>query len=144
MNTVQLIGNLARDPELRYSTGQNQMAICRFTIAVNDGFGEKQKTSFIRIVTFGKQAESCDRYLKKGRKVAVTGKIQTGSYEDKDGKKVYTTDVVANQVEFLSGAQAHSDASGTEGQAVASGAGVDDYPDDGFFAPSDEDDDIPF
>ena len=80
MNTVQLIGNLARDPELRYSTGQNQMAICRFTIAVNDGFGEKQKTSFIRIVTFGKQAESCDRYLKKGRKVAVTGKIQTGSY----------------------------------------------------------------
>lgn len=56
MNTVQLIGNLARDPELRYSTEQNQMAICRFTIAVNDGFGEKQKTSFIRIVTFGKQA----------------------------------------------------------------------------------------
>ena len=74
------------------------------------------------------------------------GRYQMNVYVglDKDGKKVYTTDVVANQVEFLGGAQAHSDASGTEGQAVASGAGVDDYPDDGFFAPSDEDDDIPF
>lgn len=104
MNSVVLIGNLARDPELRYSTGANQTAVCRFTIAVNDGFGEKQRTSFIPIVVFNKQAENCDRYLAKGRKVAIHGRIQTGSYE-KDGRTVYTTDVVANNVEFLGGGQ---------------------------------------
>ena len=101
MNNVVIIGNLTRDPELRYSTGQKQTAICRFTIAVNDGYGEKQRTSFIPIVVFGKSAENCDRFLAKGRKVAVNGRIQTGSYE-KDGRTVYTTDVVANNVEFLS------------------------------------------
>ena len=100
MNCVVLVGNLTRDPELRYSTGANQTAICRFGIAVNDGYGENQRTSYINIVVFGKQAENCDRYLAKGRKVAVEGRIQTGSYE-KDGQKVYTTDVVANRVEFL-------------------------------------------
>ncbi|MBQ9059683.1 MAG: single-stranded DNA-binding protein [Firmicutes bacterium] len=103
MNSVILIGNLARDPELRYSTGMNQTAICRFTVAVNDGYGDKQRTSFIPIVVFGKQAENCDRYLAKGRKVAVNGRIQTGSYTNKDGNKVYTTDVIANNVEFLGG-----------------------------------------
>ena len=102
MNSVVLVGNLTRDPELRYSTGANQTAICRFGIAVNDGYGENQRTSYINIVVFGKQAENCDRYLAKGRKVAIEGRIQTGSYE-KDGQKVYTTDVVANRVEFLGG-----------------------------------------
>lgn len=100
MNNVILIGNLSREPELRYSTGQSQTAICRFSIAVNDGYGDKQTTSFIPIVAFGKTAENCDKYLAKGSKVAVNGRIQTGSYE-KDGRKVYTTDVVASNVEFL-------------------------------------------
>lgn len=100
MNKVQLIGNLTRDPETRYSTGENQTAICRFSIAINTGYGEKQRTDYPQIVVFGKQAESCDRYLKKGNKVAVSGRIQTGSYE-KDGQKIYTTEVVAEQVEFL-------------------------------------------
>ena len=104
MNNVNLIGNLTRDPELRYSTGANQTAICRFTIAVNDGYGDKQRTSFIPIVVFGKQAENCDRYLAKGRRVAITGRIQTGSYE-KEGRTVYTTDVIASNVEFLSSGQ---------------------------------------
>lgn len=100
MNKVQMIGNLTRNPETRYSTGENQTAICRFSIAINTGYGEKQRTDYPQIVVFGKQAESCDRYLKKGNKVAISGRIQTGSYE-KDGQKIYTTEVVAEQVEFL-------------------------------------------
>lgn len=100
MNKVQLIGNLTRDPETRYSTGENQTAICRFSIAINTGYGEKQRTDYPQIVVFGKQAENCDRYLKKGNKAAISGRIQTGSYE-KDGQKIYTTEVVAEQVEFL-------------------------------------------
>ena len=111
MNNVNLIGNLTRDPELRYSTGANQTAVCRFTIAVNDGYGDKQRTSFIPIVVFNKQAENCDRYLAKGRKVAVNGKIQTGSYE-KDGRTVYTTEVIANNVEFLGGQQGQGQGGG--------------------------------
>ena len=109
MNSVVLIGNLTRDPELRYSTGANQTAICRFTIAVNDRRRNPQtqewedNASFIPIVVFGKQAENCDRYLSKGRKAAVSGRIQTGSYVNKEGVKVYTTEVIANNVEFLGG-----------------------------------------
>ena len=111
MNSVILIGNLTKDPELRYSTGASQTAICRFTVAVNDRRRNPQTQewedvpSFIPIVVFGKQAENCDRYLGKGRKVAVQGRIQTGSYENKEGVKVYTTEVIANSVEFLGGGQ---------------------------------------
>ena len=118
MNSVVLIGNLTRDPELRYSTGGNQTAICRFTVAVNDRRRNAQtqewedNPSFIPIVVFGKQAENCDRYLAKGRRVAITGRIQTGSYE-KDGRTVYTTDVIASNVEFLS--------SGPQGQGQGQG-----------------------
>ena len=117
MNQVNLIGNLTRDPELRYSTGANQTAVCRFTIAVNDGYGDKQRTSFIPIVVFNKQAENCDRYLAKGRRVAITGRIQTGSYE-KDGRTVYTTDVIASNVEFLSTGQ-QGQSTGDFGQQAA-------------------------
>lgn len=102
MNCVQLIGRLTRDPETRYS---GETAVCHFTLAVNrqrsrDG---EQQADFIRIVAFGKQAETVERYLSKGRQVAVNGRIQTGSYKDKDGRTVYTTDVIANNVEFLGG-----------------------------------------
>lgn len=113
MNKVQLIGNLTRDPETRYSTGENQTAICRFSIAINTGYGDKQKTDYPQIVVFGKQAENCDRYLKKGNKVAISGRIQTGSYE-KDGQKIYTTEVVAEQVEFLTPKQEEESAWRTE------------------------------
>ena len=153
MNNVNLIGNLTRDPELRYSTGANQTAVCRFTIAVNDGYGDKQRTSFIPIVVFNKQAENCDRYLAKGRRVAITGRIQTGSYE-KDGRTVYTTDVIASNVEFLSsGQQGQEQGQGGFGQqasfesqpapqAPAQGAPTEiDVP--GGFT-SLQDDDIPF
>ena len=153
MNNVNLIGNLTRDPELRYSTGANQTAVCRFTIAVNDGYGDKQRTSFIPIVVFNKQAENCDRYLAKGRRVAITGRIQTGSYE-KEGRTVYTTDVIASNVEFLSsGQQGQGQGQGSFGQqasfdsqppqqAPAQGAPTEiDVP--GGFT-SLQDDDIPF
>lgn len=100
MNSVCLIGNLTRDPDVRYSTGSNPTAIGKFSIAVDDGYGDKKRTSYISVVVFGKQAENCQKYLFKGSKVAIRGHIQTGSYE-KDGRKIYTTDVVADQVEFL-------------------------------------------
>lgn len=96
MNNVVLIGRLTRDPELRWS---NDLAVARFSVAV-DRNGKDKGTDFPSIVVFGKQAENCEKYLAKGRKVAIQGHIQTGSYE-KDGRKVYTTDVVADRVEFL-------------------------------------------
>ena len=151
MNSVILIGNLTRDPELRYSTGQNQTAVCRFTVAVNDGFGDRQRTSFIPIVVFGKTAENCDRYLKKGSKVCVNGKIQTGSYE-KDGRTVYTTEVIANNyggVEFLSSIQGAGQGGGYQPQesygapaGQPQGGQAMDIPNEGFT--SLQDDDIPF
>ena len=102
MNSVVLIGRLTRDPEVRYTAG-TQMAVCTFTVAIDRPVragGEKQ-TDFPRVTVFGKQAENCKRFLAKGRLVGVQGRIQTGSYTNKDGATVYTTDVVADRVEFL-------------------------------------------
>lgn len=95
MNTWIGIGNLTADPKTRKS--QSGTDICRFQIAVND----KDEANFITIVTFGKQAESCGRYLRKGSKVAVNGRIKTGSYVNNEGQKVYTTEINAQTVEFL-------------------------------------------
>lgn len=105
INSTILTGNLASDPELRY-TPNTQTAFCRFVLAVNrpKRDGEDQGADFIRITVWGKQAENCDRYLSKGRQVAVHGHIQTGSYKDRNGDTVYTTDVVADRVEFLGSA----------------------------------------
>ena len=102
MNSVVLIGRLTRDPEVRYTSG-SQMAVCTFSIAIDRPArqGEEKKTDFPRITVFGKQAENCERFLKKGRLVGVQGRLQTGSYTNKDGATVYTTDVVADRVEFL-------------------------------------------
>ena len=104
MNVVVLIGRLTRDTELSY-TPNTQTAVCRFDIAVDRprGQGEDQNADFIRITAWGKQAETCDRYLSKGRQVAVRGRIQTGSYTNREGQKVYTTEVVAENVKFLGG-----------------------------------------
>ena len=103
MNSVELIGRLTRDPDVRYTSG-SQTAVATFTIAIDrpqrqDG-GEKQ-ADFPRITVFGRQAETCEKYLKKGRMVAIQGRLQTGSYQNKNGDTVYTTDVVANRVEFI-------------------------------------------
>ena len=103
MNSVILIGRLTRDPELVYTPG-SQTAVTHFSIAVDRR--DKEKTAdFIRITVFGKQAENCDRYLHKGKQVAVNGRIQTGSYKNREGQTVYTTDVIANNVEFLGRSQ---------------------------------------
>lgn len=109
MNHVVLIGRLTRDPELRYL--QSGTANARFTLAVDRDLSKEKKqeaeakgqptADFINIVAWGKTAENCANYLAKGRMVAVSGRIQTGSYEGKDGKRVYTTDVVAQNVQFL-------------------------------------------
>lgn len=102
MNNVTLIGRLTRDPEVRY-TSESQMAVARFPIAIDRPVkaGAEKQTDFPNIVVFGKQAENCERFLTKGRLVGIEGRIQTGSFTNKDGQKVYTTDVVANRVEFL-------------------------------------------
>lgn len=102
MNKVILIGRLTRDPEVRYSQGDNSLAIARYSLAVDRRFkrpGEAD-ADFINCVTFGKAAEFAEKYLKQGTKIAVTGRIQTGSYTNKDGQKVYTTDVVVEEHEF--------------------------------------------
>lgn len=102
MNTLVLIGRLTRDPELNYTTG-TQTAVAHFTLAVDRPVqqGKERQADFIRITVFGKQAENCEKYLSKGRQVAVHGRIQTGSYKNKEGVTIYTTDVVADRVEFL-------------------------------------------
>lgn len=101
MNSVALIGNLTRDPEVRYTSGD--MAIATFSIAINrppKKDGSDGGADFPRITVFGKQAENVERFLKRGSKVGIVGRIQTGSYE-KDGQRIYTTDIVADRVEFL-------------------------------------------
>lgn len=103
MNTWHGIGRLTHDPELRATTGGNATSVCRFRIAVNDGYGEKQTASFITIVTFGKTAEAIERNCFKGKQVAVTGRISTGEYTRKDGIKMPTFEIIANNVEFLGG-----------------------------------------
>ena len=103
MNRAILIGRLTRDPEVRYSQGENSTAVARFTLAVDRRFkraGESQEADFIGCVAFGKQAEFVEKYFKQGMKMVLSGRIQTGSYTNKDGQKVYTTDVVADDIEF--------------------------------------------
>lgn len=101
MNNVVLMGRLTRDPEVRYSQGQNgeQMAVARFTLAV-DRRGKDSGTDFINCVSFGKTAEFSEKYLRQGIKICVNGEIRTGSYTNKDGVKIYTTDVNLNNIEF--------------------------------------------
>lgn len=105
MNKVILMGRLTRDPEVRYSQGDGQTAIARYSLAVDRrGRGNQQDgdqtADFINIVAFGKAGEFAEKYFHKGTKVLVTGRIQTGSYTNKDGVKVYTTDVIAEDQEF--------------------------------------------
>ena len=111
MNKVILMGRLARDPEVRYSQGENSTAIARYTLAVNRrrGRNEENAADFISCVAFGKSAEFAEKYLRKGIKITLSGRIQTGSYTNRDGVKVYTTDVVVEEQEFAE-SRANSDA----------------------------------
>ena len=108
MNSVQLIGRLTRDPEVRYTDGG--VSIARFSLAVERRFKQENgaDAEFINIVSFGKTAEFIEKYFHKGMKIALNGRIQTGSYTDKDGKKVYTTDVIAENVEFCESKQSNA------------------------------------
>ena len=103
MNKVILMGRLTRNPEVRYSAGDSSMAIARYTLAVDRRFNrnnDDQSADFIGCVAFGRAGEFAEKYFRKGTKVAVTGRIQTGSYTNKDGGKVYTTDVIVEEWEF--------------------------------------------
>lgn len=107
LNKVMLIGNLGQDPELRYT--QSNTAVCNFSLATNESWTDKQsgekkeETYWARIVCWGKQAETCEKYLKKGRSVYVEGKLTERTWEDKEGIKRYTTEIVAQRVLFLGG-----------------------------------------
>ncbi len=101
MNKVILMGRLTKDPEIRYGQGENATAVARYTLAVERKIkNDDQNADFIQCVAFGKLAEFAEKWLKKGIKICITGRIQTGSYTDKDGRKVYTTDVIVEENEF--------------------------------------------
>ena len=102
MNKVIMIGRLVKDPEIRYSQGANTTCVARYTLAVDRKFKQdgQPNADFINCIAFGKLGEFAEKYLRKGIKIAVTGRIQTGSYTNKDGQKVYTTDVVVEEQEF--------------------------------------------
>ncbi|MCR5254878.1 MAG: single-stranded DNA-binding protein [Acetatifactor sp.] len=121
MNKVILMGRLTRDPEVRYSQGgESSLAIARYSLAVdrrqsrNNG-GDEQTADFINCVAFGRTAEFAEKYLHKGTKIAVTGRIQTGSYTNKDGQRVYTTEVVVEEHEFCESRNASSNSGGNDG-----------------------------
>lgn len=141
MNKVILMGRLTRDPEVRYSQGEKTTAYARYTLAVDrrrrkDG---EVEADFIRCVAFGKNAEFAEEYLHKGLKIAVTGRIQTGSYTNQDGVKKYTTDVVVEDHEFAEGKRENGCAGG---QVSEEDANVDE---DGFMnIPDGIDDELPF
>ena len=144
MNKAILLGRLTRDPEIRYTNSQagEQMCIARYTLAVDRRFvkkgGNEQTADFISCVAFGKIGEFAEKYLKQGTKIAVTGRIQTGSYTNKDGQKVYTTDVVVEECEF-------AESKGTTSQPTNTQPEPQETPDDGFMnIPEGLEADLPF
>jgi len=153
VNKAIIVGNLGRDPELRYTQGGSP--VCQLSIATTRAYTNKnndriEETEWHRVVVWGKSAEHCNEYLSKGRQVYVEGRIQTRSYEDKDGVKRYSTEIVAESVQFLGrkpdGQGAQRQASGPAGQQSA---GAPDMPEgkgwNDNYIPSDPgDDDIPF
>ncbi len=127
MNKVILMGRLTRDPEVRYTQGERQMAIARYTLAVdrrgraNASNGE-QTADFIQCVAFDRSAEFAEKYFHQGTKLIVTGRIQTGSYTNKDGQRVYTTDVVVEDQEFAESKTANTNAGNYKPTASQSAA----------------------
>ncbi len=137
MNNVVIMGRMTRDPEVRYTQGQNPSAIARFTLAVDRRFrreGDEATADFISCVSFGKTAEFFEKYGRKGAKFACTGRIQTGSYTNKEGQKVYTTDVVVESAEF---AESKGDSASAPAAAPSESA-------EGFMNIPDVDEELPF
>ena len=120
MNKVILMGRLCADPEVRYAQNQNQTAVARYRLAVDRRFKREgdQTADFIPCVAFGKAAQFAEYYLHRGTKIIITGRIQTGSYTNKDGQKIYTTDVVVEDQEFAESQGASSGNGGTAPQAA--------------------------
>lgn len=144
MNKVVLMGRLTRDPDIRYTQGAESMAVARYTLAVDRRYADKdgkREADFISCVSFGKPAEFIERYVHKGTRLTVCGRIQTGSYTDKNGQKVYTTDVVVDELEF-SESRAAAERSGNYTAPAATPSEVG----DGFMSiPDDvEDEGLPF
>ena len=139
MNKVILMGRLTRDPEVRYTQGEQAMAVARYTLAV-DRRGKNQENSadFIQCVAFGKAGEFAERYLHKGTKIVLTGRIQTGSYTNKEGQRVYTTDIVAEDQEFAE--SKNTESSGTYSNQSAQET---QQSDNGFMS-VDENSELPF
>lgn len=144
MNKWIGMGRLTRDPEIRHTQNAEPMTIARFTIAVDRRFkkdGDEQTADFISCVAFGKTADFIEKYYRQGLKVVIEGRIQTGSYTDRDGKKVYTTDIVIEQTEFAESKQSQQQTGQQTGQqGTPSNVG------DGFMNIPDgiEDDGLPF
>ena len=140
MNKVILMGRLTKDPEVRYTQGENATAIARYTLAVDRRFkknGDEQTADFIGCVVFGKSAEFAEKYLHKGTKIAITGRIQTGSYSNKDGQKVYTKDVVVEEQEFAE-SKGNNNPSNSEKPTATGQSG------DGFMNVPDDAEELPF
>ena len=149
MNKVILVGRLTRDPDVRYSSGDNAMAIARYTLAVDrrgrrDSAGSDQPTAdFIGIVAFGRDGEFAEKYLRKGSRILVEGRIQTGSYTNKEGQKVYTTDVVVERHEFVDSKSSSGGSSDSYVPAQGQGGQADSG--DGFMnIPDGIDEELPF
>lgn len=141
MNKVILMGRLTRDPEVRYSQGEQATAVARYTLAVDRrGRNQENSADFIQCVAFGKAAEFAERYLHKGTKIVLTGRIQTGSYTNKDGQRVYTTDIVVEDQEFAESKNAES---GNAGGYNTQSAPAPQSGNDGFM-PAGDDSELPF
>lgn len=140
MNKVILMGRLTRDPEIRYAQNESRTAVARYTLAVDRRYKREgeQNADFIGCVVFGKGAEFAEKYLQKGTKIAVTGCIQTGSYTNKEGKKVYTTDVIVDEQEFAESKSAGSGSGNNAGGNSGSESG------DGFMNVDDYSEELPF
>ena len=144
MNKVILMGRLSREPEVRYGAGESPTAVARYTIAVDRRFkrdGERN-TDFIGCVAFGRNAEFAEKYLCQGTKIVLTGRIQTGSYTNRDGQKVYTTDIVVEEQEFAE-SKAATAGNGGQGNYSRSSSAPSDA--NGFMnIPDGIDDELPF
>ena len=141
MNKVILMGRLTRDPEVRYSQGEQATAVARYTLAVDRrGRNQENSADFIQCVAFGKAAEFAERYLHKGTKIVLTGRIQTGSYTNKGGQRVYTTDIVAEDQEIAESKNAES---GNAGGYNTQPAPAPQSENDGFM-PAGDDSELPF
>ena len=128
MNQVCLVGRLTNDPEIRYTQGEKPMAVAKYTLAVDRRYKKdgEPTADFIRCVAFGKNAEFAEKFMSKGRRFGITGSIQTGSYQDKDGQTVYTTDIIVNSQDFCDSKQ---DGGGFGGGTSADSDGFMNIPD---------------